>query len=422
MYSLNRQEHNITSKGDLRLCIFIIGYPFFATLNIAIKSSFPVSSEIWSILSNTAALCSIIVLLVALGTMLRRAPMYLLLSELVFLSLFMISVLYGNVSIDTIIDKALITCGICIPMAISVFCIRDKQLLLRYLYLSSFMFTVIVCYALFFGVSKGVLGTYSQSLGYALLIPVMIQIDHYMVKRKAIDLVVIIMSIIALTLFGSRGPLPCLAIYIIWRCIIPVKNTVHRIVLITLTILLAALFYEFWGDIVNLIAGALSEYNIKSYTLERLVSGSIGESQARLVLFNSYIDMIKERPLLGWGVYGGYIGEGLGPHNMVLEYLMAFGVFIGVILTVISALLVLRPFFFKTKNKSEQKLLLMYASYSVRLFFYSGGFLSNYSWFIFLALSLASLSYVNRKNEVKSREGVYVDSLDKGVQIKCENQ
>jgi O-antigen ligase len=416
MHSLNSQEHYITSKGDLRLCIFIVGYPFFATLNAALKNSFPISAELWSIMSSITAICGVAVLFVALGTMLRRAPMYLLLSELAFLSVFMISVLYGNVSIDTIIDKAIITCGICIPMAISVICIRDKKFLLRFLYLSSFAFTVIVGYALFFGVGKGVLGSYSQTLGYALLIPIMVQIDHYWDKRKSIDLVFILLGIIALAFYGSRGPLPCLAIYIIWRSITHVKNIVHRITFITLAILLAALFFGFWGDFVNLIAGFLLEYDIKSYTLNRLVSGSIAESQARLVLFSSYIDMIKERPLLGWGVYGGYLGEGLGPHNMVLEYLMAFGVFAGAILVFISALLVLRPFFFKSKNESEQKLLLMYAAYSVRLFFYSGGFLSNYSWFIFVALSLASIKGINQRNEDKKFADIYASSLEKGLQ------
>ena len=108
-------------------------------------------------------------------------------------------------------------------------------------------------------------------------------------------------------------------------------------------------------------------------------------------IFKYYLDLAIQKPILGWGVLGGWIGKGSGPHNMLIEILLAFGGILGGIIIVSLLLSQLRVFF--VKDKSTKDLILIYMSICIVLYFVSGNFLQKSDFFIFVGLIFNSFKY-----------------------------
>lgn len=62
------------------------------------------------------------------------------------------------------------------------------------------------------------------------------------------------------------------------------------------------------------------------------------------------IQLIAQKPFLEWGLLGGWIKKGSGPHNMIIEIMLAFGIITDGIISFILRLLQFRVFFVKDKH------------------------------------------------------------------------
>ena len=85
---------------------------------------------------------------------------------------------------------------------------------------------------------------------------------------------------------------------------------------------------------------------------------------------------------------GGWIGSGSGPHNMLLEFILAFGIIVGAVVCLFAVLLLVKTFLL---HKSEHReLTFIFASNCVVLFLVAGNWLEKPEWFIFAALCLSA--------------------------------
>ena len=126
---------------------------------------------------------------------------------------------------------------------------------------------------------------------------------------------------------------------------------------------------------------------IHSYALQRLINGQITETAGRDALWKYYTGLIQQRPIFGYGLQGGWLGPGNGPHNMLLEYILAFGIIVGGIVSAYSIYLLLFSVF--KRNGKSGDLILILAFYNFTMYLVSGNWLEKPLFFLFAALAIA---------------------------------
>lgn len=392
-------ENNASKRKDKILIQSIIGYSFFSMLNVAIKNIIPMSDVIWKLLSYLTAIIIIFLFMRSIRIAFKRKGKLLVIIESLFVIVIMYSILKGTKLDNTFIRKTITTLGICVSGAIFIAAVVDLNEYYKYYEKMSYIFIIIISISMAFGVRNEILGSYSQTLSYSLLIPILFQIDIALDKNKLINYFIVLMGLIGLVLFGSRGPLLPIIVFLILKFTVGMTQKGKKWTIITIFVVLALIIFLNYEFILKVIERFLLSSGINSYNLKRLLANTLTSSEARTSLRRIYWQLIKERPIWGWGIYGGMIGDGLGPHNGLLEILMAFGLLAGIPLCTSLVLLVLRTFFI---NKGiYHKLLLIYGSSIIRLFFYSGNIFGNFELFIFVTLGLRSLMVKNKKPKMQ---------------------
>lgn len=378
-------------KDDKMLCLYISIYHVFTALNISIKSIFQISDVFYSYLSNMVAVALLVGFILSIPVIFRRGRIIFLSVELFAFMAYFISFFMGNsFSTSFLLNKALWTMGICIPLGIAAYSIIDKHLLLYYLTISSWL--------IIFPLSVAMLNlnqndhSYSMACAYALLLPVLIMYYNYFYEKRFIYLIVAVACTIIISFFGNRGAVLCIFGYIAIRSVLLNPNRLHKFLYISF-FALASFFLVFWQDIVfSYLESIIRTFGIRSYTLSRILNASFYESNSRMILWNLYLDKIGEKPLLGWGVAGGWISPEYYPHNIFLELLLSFGVIVGSIIGVYFILNYLKTIM--CKNIVYRELLLIYAMCSISIFI-SGSFLNTPKVFIFWLLSVGYRSFGN---------------------------
>lgn len=370
---------------DRRISYFIISYYFIQILNLATKTIFPIPKSLYPKVSILFGIILVIFFVITISTVLKRSLIPFLYSEFLWIIIFATSYLMGNAEVSLLLDNAFWTIVICVPLGVYAYSIKNKEVLYKLILKSSFVMTFILFLMFFFPAQES---DYNMSFSYALLVPTVFHINEWFENKKIKYLLVSIFEIVGIVIYGSRGALISIACLFIIKFILSDKNLIKKISTIGITlIILMGLYYNFDKIGANIL-GYLAKKGYYSRTLTLLFSNRISYDSGRFELFRHYFDLIIQKPFLGWGVLGGWIGKGSGPHNMIIELLLAFGVIVGGIITLILILLQFRVFF--VKDKVTRNLIAIYMSICIVLFFVSGDFLQKPNFFIFLGLVLGS--------------------------------
>ncbi len=378
-----------TEKGDKQLSTFICAYVLASSLNIATKTILQISDSAWSLVSYGFMTVIILTLIFALPTLITRRKTSLALVELIFILLYFISWVVGEVSQSFLLSTAFWTLAVCIPLCIAGIAIDNKEVLFNYLRITSFIELPFLCIAL---LRMRTVGSYSMSASYALILPVLYLIEDFFEKRSYIALGLGVCASALILIFGARGPFLCVALYAMVK-LFSTKNSLRIIIIRIGFIITVGLILLFWGTIIQKIQSFLVNNGIHSYALQRLISGQITETAGRDALWKYYFGLIQQRPIFGYGLQGGWLGPGNGPHNMLLEFFLAFGIIGGGVLSVFSIFLLLFSVF--RRNGKSGELILILAFHNFTMYLVSGNWLEKPLFFLFAALAIAE--YKNRQ-------------------------
>lgn len=386
-------------KGDNKLSLFICTYILASSFNISIKTIFNIPGSSWQLISLLFELLIIGALIIAMPTILFREAGKLIISELIFGGLYLFSFLMGNAANALLINTGFWTLAVCIPLGIAGIAVYDKEILFNSLRIASYIEYPVLCVAL---LSMRTVGSYSMSVSYVLIFPVLFFLYDFFEKKKPIMLIFAIIGSALILVFGARGPLLCIAVYIAAKLLFERaagnKNRIRTMAL-RLVVILAILLVIFnWEAILKIAEEFLYRNGISSYSLRRLINGQFAETAGRDELWNYYFGLTKQHPIIGFGVLGGWIGSGEGPHNMLLEYILAFGYIAGGIVSIISIILFFRSF--KQDGTIESEIALILASYNFTMYLVSGDWLEKPMFFLFAYIALFS---VGRKKEIYNR-------------------
>ena len=376
--------HNLSVQGDKKLCIFIVAFFLTSAINTSIKTICPIPKNLWGITSSVFMLILGGTLLLALPVILNRGWKKLLISEGIFACVFVCSFLAGNAPNSLLLRSGFWSMGVCIPLAFAAYVLLDKEMLLKMLYMSSRIQCIPLWMTLYFMKQTG---EYDMSAAYSLVLPTLVFLFYYFEKGRVRDLVVSFISIILILIWGARGPLFCIVFYVFLQMIFTKRGNMKKVVW-GVFISAGFSFFLFYSWILEGIEIILVRFGISSYILRRLIEGSFFSSGGRDMLRSYYIERILEKPFSGWGVVGGWLGFGQGPHNMLLEFVLAFGIIVGVAVCLVAFLFLVKMFLLK-KNE-HRELTFMFASYSIVVFLVAGNWLERPEWFIFVALCVSA--------------------------------
>ena len=114
-----------------------------------------------------------------------------------------------------------------------------------------------------------------------------------------------------------------------------------------------------------------------------------------------YLQMVLDRPVLGYGLVGGWKGPGEYPHHLFIELLLSFGIVFGAIAFTLVIFLSIKSIL--SNNRYIQRLAIIFVSYCVSLFL-SDSFMTCPEFYILIAIGLSSL---NVKLRVGDRNGYH---------------
>lgn len=396
----------LDESGDKKLSIYVCLYILSTSLNTAIKIALPISGTVWNIISYSFGIIIAISFIIALPVLFQRNGRVFIISEAVFILMYAISFVMGEAESSLLKTAAMWTLGVCIPMGIAGISIIDKTMLFRYMQTISFIEFPILCMAL---LKLKDVGLYDMSTSYNMILPVTFFFYQFSKTNNIFSLLMGLIGLILIFLFGARGPVVCIALYVFVKVFANKRNS-KTLLLRLLILLIIVVIVLFWNSILKQIQIFLNNNNINSYVLNRMIDGQITETSGRDGLWKYYIDMVLQRPLVGYGFKGGWISSGLGPHNMIIELFLTFGVVVGGIVSIYFTYLFLISIFKRSGINGD--ILLILGSYNFTMFFVSGNWLEKPLLFLFTALAISSKvalqkTYIHNTNDLKKTHMKY---------------
>lgn len=227
-----------------------------------------------------------------------------------------------------------------------------------------------------------VLSEYSMGFGYCILLPMLV----LFYQRKFYSIIISFLLFILLVVYGSRGPLLTVAIFLLYMLI---KKKSYGLVGL-MAILGVVGFTAFVSYIDSL--------GISSRTVSMFLGGNIDAESNRDVIAQKAIELIKSNPITGYGLFGDRKPVGDWCHNIILEVFCDFGVILGSVLLLILFHSVFKAFI---KLKGIYKdIFAMFIAYAFVPMFVSNSYLtdSNFALFVGLLLLIYKLRPWKRHN------------------------
>lgn len=279
------------------------------------------------------------------------------------------------------------TLVICIPFLVLVSLVDDYTCLYRYLYKSSYVNTALLLPYLF--LTQGSI-VYSMPASYQLLFCTLIHINDFFQKNskwKGLKCILIVVEIAFIFVRGARGPLLCLAVFVILKLLTEFSSNKQALFFTIVGVIVCAVAFVHFDALLSGIGVLLNRFGLYSRTYEQFAADAILSDSGRNVLQSHAIELIRENPLWGYGVSADMklIG-GQYTHNIFLELVFDFGVIVGSVFFLVITAFVVETVFMQRGIEKELRMLFIPMGYV--MLFVSGTYLQSIYLFILLGIAL----------------------------------
>lgn len=290
--------------------------------------------------------------------------------------------------------------------------IRDTERIIRdFKYISIFQFLACM-YQIYTAVSRGyweaynasgeiIKSTYNVDFGYKVAFVGLLFFMYFIIEKRklfrGICLGISIISAFWVVIYGSRGSVFTygigLVLFLGYR--IRILSKIKQIFVWICAILGVAVVCSLYDTFIAGIYVLLSIANINSRTITMILNGSFMDGNGRDSISNLAIELIRSQGLLGSGAYGDR--PVIGPHyywgychNIVLEFLIDFGVVIGGLLLCMIAFGCI-IYYFRCDDWKQIGIFIVIFSMNMKLFFSDTFWGFRYFW-----LLISLLLFMNR--------------------------
>lgn len=409
--SFRIKYNNSSDYWDYRISLGCVIYFLASVLNATVKNVFP-GSGIVPIMSTLSGIIIFLGYIQCLPSAYRRNRRLLMKSIVCFVTLYVISfilILVRGESADIMIKgSAFLTFGWWIPVGFFASSVYNKQILYDVFLKASYVILVLLTMIFFrHPIPENGASAYNMFFGFNMLIPTLFHINEFF-KRKSLFFPLLIMAeILMIFIYANRGCLLPIFFIIVYKIFFEDKKRTSKY--FPLVLLLAITIFLSWNNILNAVASLFENYGISSRTLWLILEGDISDSSGRDEIWRHSIEMIRDRPIFGWGLGGEFYrlaeydgvlepDNSCNPHNGILQNLVNFGVLGGIV----ASLIIIRPYFGlrKIKDKYYHDLVLITGSGIIAIFYSSSGFFTNplTAIFLFLFYSFDKQQALSSKN------------------------
>lgn len=373
--------------------VFILTLYIVQSLNMVVKIFIDQSSPLWNFISVVGMGTIFIVFLLTIPSILKKNGIVFFLSHILLLFIFITSIIQ-NIGMLPDLIYVYLWAIISLSCVFYIYSIYDIKLLYKRMYQISFFIVPVLSLGLIL-YTKNNESSYNMSLSYMIVVPFLFLIDSFFKSIRFYKLIIIITVLLIIILFGARGPLISIFFFIF---IISLSNTTNyrKILFILASFTISTILLLNLNSILIYTANTLDRINFSSRNIRLLLSDYQFYNSGRTELFNYYLRLISEKPIFGWGILGGWIDISNGPHNMLIELLLSFGLIFGSIIILFIICIFLHSIIISIRNK-QYSILLIFSSSIVPLFFVSGNIYEKYNLFIFLGIYLWIIKKGGRK-------------------------
>lgn len=238
---------------------------------------------------------------------------------------------------------------------------------------------------------------YSMSLSYYLLIPSLIYLYQFLRSYSLSSLVFFIISTAGIVLTGARGPIFCIAVYVIVYILnnLRGKNSKAQLLFYITAIFLLSIALIFFNDIIELISRILGYFNIYSRTITILLSDGLNLS-GRDRFYMGALQLIKNHPLTGVGITGDRVYLQGFVHNLFLELILNYGIIFGLSISIVLICIFVKSIVFVDRETSNFNM--VFVCLGVVPLLFSSSYLFNTWFWICLGLILKTILKLNRES------------------------
>lgn len=308
-----------------------------------------------------------------------------------------------------------------VPWIFVTYAVRDYKLFKKYLYYCSIIILTSAIMNLYIFKTDVYGGfSYSQSYTYMILPAAIIICNSFFEKIRLINIIFFGMSLMFMLSMGSRGPLLCVVLYVLLKLMLIYKLKVDKGMLISaIFISVIVPIYIFFYDILNYFFIVFQNLNLSTRTIRGLIEGSFFEDNARNLLSEYSINIINEHSLLGVGIGTdrilladkmeiSIVAETIGwyPHNIFLEILLHFGIFIGGAI-IVYMLMVMYTTIFRNSDKDAIDVICIFIGIGFFPLFASGSYVTKPFFFALWGFCLFQYKRMQANKYVRGNGEIY---------------
>ena len=224
-------------------------------------------------------------------------------------------------------------------------------------------------------------------LSYSILFPTMFLYYIYSGTKKLLDLLFFLLGVALILMFGTRGPLLCLIIFLLAFLFF---NYRHNAVMTINLLIVIGVFYIFLHPIVVVLmfltrSVGLSTRIFESFFNDELFNyeKSSGRDDIHELLWNR---VVNDRGGIGYGLGSDRLLGRNGTeyaHNLIYEVWMNFGLYIGSLLLILFVFFIVKTFR-KVYVSDKFNLFLILLMWSVGHLMLSGSYLQDFQVYFFV--------------------------------------
>lgn len=275
---------------------------------------------------------------------------------------------------------------------------------------------MVFVYQLFKIRSGVVLEEDNMYVAYNLLPSAMYLVYYASIKLRKKYWIVAIASALTMFVYGTRGPILCIIVYVALYLIHRFSKTTSKrkfiLILIGLFALALVLVYDdLFIKIASVISNIFERFGFSTRIFDFYVSGDVAVSKGRDYLTNQVLEAIAKNPYIGYGFTGDQYLLGVYCHNLIYEMWCHFGVILGSLILLGLAAITLVALI---KSRSNKKIfffvVMLISMIYVKLMLSNSYTLEPYFYFMLGVFVAVNRKFIKRRPK-KNDGGEYNESL-----------
>ena len=235
----------------------------------------------------------------------------------------------------------------------------------------------------------------NMSTSYNILPSILYLIYYAFDKKKWGYWLLTCPGIILAFVFGTRGPILCIAVYILVEIIIrSLRKGSIGVAILMFGIIVGGSFLLIAGDslvsFIKWLEELFESVGFSTRIFDMFLEGDIANSTGRDVISEKVIKAIWENPFLGYGLMGDRVITDTYVHNIALELWCSYGIIIGTVLLAIIIAIPLKALII-SKAKPIFNIVLLFTCMMLVKLMLSGSYPVEPYFYMMLGLSIGAI-------------------------------